>query len=75
MSSLIDSLMEYWIVDDTSLLNSDFVVSIVCLVLRLKIPRMSYMSTLFFDIRFMGMKVSYLTQPVIESGSQPYDIN
>ena len=60
-------------VNDTSLSNSDFIVLVVYLVLRLKTPRMSYMSTPFFDTRLIGLKVSYLTQPIIGNSSQPYE--
>ena len=69
MSSLIDPLTECWIVDDILLLDSDYVVLVVYLILRLKIPRMSCMSTLLFDTRLIGLKVSDLAQLVIESGS------
>ena len=48
-------------VDDTSLSDNDFVVSIVCLVLRLETLRMLYMGTLLFDTKLIGLKVSDLT--------------
>ena len=57
MSSLIDSLIEYWIVDDTSLSNNDSVVPVVYLVLRLKTPSMSYLSTPLFDIGLIDLEV------------------
>ena len=58
-------------VDDALLLDSEFVILVVYLVLRLEIPRMSSMSTPFFYTRFIGLKVPDLTPSVIESGSQP----
>ena len=57
MSSLIDPLMEYWIVDDALLLDSDSVVLVVHLVLRLETPRMSCMSAPLFDTRLIGLDV------------------
>ena len=69
MSSLIDPLTEYWIVDDVLLSNSDFVVIVVYLVLKHDTPRISCMSTSLFDIRLIGFEVSDLVQPVIGSGS------
>ena len=57
MSSLIDPLTECWIVDDALLSNSDSVVLVVYLVLRLEILRMSCMSALLFDTRLIGLAV------------------
>lgn len=54
-------------VNDASLLDSDSVDPMVYLVPILEIPRMSYMSTPLFDTRLIGLKVSDLAQPVIES--------
>ena len=45
-------------VNDTSLLDNDFIVPIVYLVLRFKTSMIPYLSTPFFDIRFIGLKVS-----------------
>ena len=73
MSSLIDLHMECWIVDDTLLSDNDSIVSLVYMVLRLETTRMPYMSTLFFDTRLIGLDISYLVLPVIESGSQPHE--
>ena len=73
MSSLIDPLMECWMVDDALLLNNDSVVPMVYLVLRLETPRMSCMSAPLFDTRLIGLDVSDLAQSIIGSGSQPYD--
>ena len=60
MSSLIESLMECWMVDDTSLLDNNFIVPIMYMVLRLETPRMSYMSTSLFNIELICLKVSIL---------------
>ena len=62
-------------VDDTSLSVNDSMILIMCLVLRLKIPRMPYMSTPLFDMRLIDLKVLNIIQLVIESGSQTYDGN
>ena len=62
-------------IDDTSLLDNDSIVPVVYLVLRLETPRMSCMSTPLFDTGLIGLKISDLAQPVIESGSQPYESN
>ncbi|CAL9128542.1 unnamed protein product [Musa textilis] len=75
MSSLIDSLTECWMIDDTLLLNNDSVVLVACLVLRLETPRMSCISTLLFDTGLIGLEVSDLAQPIIESDNQPYEGN
>ena len=72
MSSLIDSLIKYWMVDDALLSYSDFVVLVVYLVLRLETPRMSCMSTPLFDTRLIGLKVPNIVQLVIGGGGQPY---
>ena len=73
MSSLIDLLTEYWIVDDALLSDSESVALVVYLVLKLETLRISCMSTSLFDIRLIGLEVSDLLQPVIGSGSQPYE--
>ena len=52
-------------VDDTSLSNNDFVISMVYLVLRLETPRIFCIST--------GFEVPDLEQPVIKSDNQPYE--
>ena len=58
-------------VDDISLSNSDFVIPVVYLVLRLETPRIFCMSTQLFDTRLIGFEVPDLEQPVIKSDSQP----
>ena len=58
-------------VDDALLSDSDSVVLVVYLVLRLETPRMSCMSAPLFDTRLIGLDVLDLAQPVIESSSQP----
>ena len=73
MSSLIDPLTECWMVDDALLLDSDFVVLVVYLILRLETPRMSCMSAPLFDTRLIGLAVPDLVQLVIGSGSRPYE--
>ena len=72
MSSFIDMLTEYWMVDVALLLNSYFVVLVVYLVVRLETPRMSCMSTPLFDTGLICLKILDPAQPVIESGNQPY---
>ena len=57
MSSLIDSLTECWMVDDALLSDSNSVVLVVYLVLRLKTPRMSCMSAPLFNTRLIGLDV------------------
>ena len=47
-------------VDDALLLDSDSVVPVVYMVLRLKTPRMSYISASFFDTRLIGLDVPNL---------------
>ena len=73
ISSLIDLLTKCWMVDDTSLLNSDSTIPMVYLVLRLDTLRMSYMSTQLFDTRLIDLKVLDLAYSVIESDSQLYE--
>ena len=73
MSSLIDPITKYWMVDDALLSDSDSVVPVVYLVLKLKTLRMSCMSTPLFDTILISLEVSDLVQPVIGSGSQPYE--
>ena len=60
-------------VDDALLSDSDSIVLVVYLVLRLETPRMSSMSALLFDTRFIGLDVPDLVQSVIESDSQSYE--
>ena len=60
-------------VDDALLSDSDSVVLVVYLVLRLETPRMSCMSTPLFDTKLIGLAISDLVQLVIGSGSQPYE--
>ena len=60
-------------VDDALLSNSDSVILVVYLILRLETLRMSYMSTPLFDTRLIVPEVPDLTQPVIGSDSQPYE--
>ena len=73
MSSLIDPLTEYWMVDNALLSDNDSVVLVVYLVLRLETPRMSCMSAPLFDTRLIGLAVLDLVQLVIGSGSRPYE--
>ena len=56
-------------VDDALLLDSDSIVPIVYLVLRLEKPRLSYMSAPLFIIQLIGLDVPDLAQPVIGSGN------
>ena len=60
-------------VDDALLSDSDSVVLVVYLVLRLETPRMSCMSAPLFDTRLIGLAILDLVQLVIESGSRPYE--
>ena len=60
-------------VDDALLSNSDSVVLVVYLVLRLETPRMSCMSAPLFDTRLIGLVVPDLVLLVIGSGSRPYE--
>lgn len=60
-------------VDDALLSDSDSVVLVVYLVLRLETPRMSFMSAPLFDIRLIGFAIPDLVQLVIGSGSRPYE--
>ena len=60
-------------VDDALLSDSDSVVLVVYLVLRLEIPRISCMSAPLFDTRLIGLYVPDLVQLVIGSGSRPYE--
>ena len=41
MSSLIVLLIECWMIDDALLSDSDFIVTMVYLILRLETPKMS----------------------------------
>ena len=59
-------------VDDALLSDSNSVVLVVYLVLRLETPRMSYMSAPLFDTRLIGLAVPNLVHLVIGSGSRPY---
>ena len=58
-------------VDDALLLDNDFVLPVVYLVLRLKTPRMSCMSIPLFDTRLISLELPDLVQSKFESGSQP----
>ena len=60
-------------VDDALLSDSDSVVLVVYLVLRLKTLRMSCMSAPLFDTRLIGLVVLDLVQLVIGSSSRPYE--
>ena len=60
-------------VDDALLLDNDFVVLVVYMVLRLETPMMPYMSAPLFDTGLIGLDVPDLTQPVIGSDSQSYE--
>ena len=60
-------------VDNVLLPNSDSVILVVHLVLRLETPRMSYMSASLFDTGLIGLDVSDLAQPVFGSCSQLYE--
>ena len=73
MSSLVDPLTESWMVDNALLLDSNSVVLVVYLVLRLETPRMSCMSAPLFDTRLIGLAIPDLVQLVIGSGSRPYE--
>ena len=58
---------------DALLLDSDSVVLMVYLVLRLETPRMSCMSIPFFDTGLIGLDVPDLVQLVIGSRNRPYE--
>ena len=60
-------------VNDALLSDSDSVVLVVYLVLRLETPRMSCMSAPLFDTRLIGLAVLDLVQLVIGSSSRPYE--
>ena len=60
-------------VDDAFLSDSDSVVLVVYLVLRLETPRIYCMSAPLFDTRLIGLAVPDLVQLVIGSGSRPYE--
>ena len=62
-------------INDTSLLDSDSVVLVMYLVLRLETPMMPCMRTLLFDTKLIGLEVPNLAQLIIVSGSQPYEGN
>ena len=68
MSSLIDPLIECWMVDNALLSDNNFVVLVVYLVHRLKKLMMSYMSTPLFDTGLTELEVPDLAQPIIGSG-------
>ena len=61
--------------NDTSSSNNNFIVLVVCLILRLERPRISYLSTLFFDTGLINLEISNLVQTVIGNDSQPYEDN
>ena len=73
MSLLIDPLTECWMVYDTLLSDNDSVVLVVYMILRLKTPRMSYISAPLFDTRLIDLDVPDLVQLVIGSGNRPYE--
>ena len=58
---------------DTSLLDSDFIVLRMYLVLKLEIPMMSCMSVPLFDTGLIGLEVLNLAQFVIMNSSQSYE--
>ena len=60
-------------VDDALLSDSDSVVLVVYLVLRLETPRMSCISASFFDTRLICLNILDLVQSVIGSDSRPYE--
>ena len=60
-------------VNDALLSDSDSIVPVVYLVLRLETPRMSCMSTPLFDTGLIDLEVPDLAQPDIGSDSQPYN--
>lgn len=60
-------------VDDALFSDSDSVILVVYLVLRLETPRMSCMSAPLFDTKLTGLAVPDLVQLVIRSGSRPYE--
>ena len=60
-------------VDDALLSDSDSIILVVYLALRLKTSRMSCMSAPLFDTRLIGLVVPDLVQLVIGSGSRPYE--
>ena len=60
MSLLINPLTKCWMVDNVLLLDSDFIVLVVYLVLKLETPRISCISTPFFDTRLIGLEVPNL---------------
>ena len=60
-------------IDDASLSNSNFVVLMVYLILRLETPMISCMSALLFDTRLISLDVPDLVQLVIGSDSRPYE--
>ena len=60
-------------VDDALLSDSDSVVLVVYLVLRLESLRMSCMNAPLFDTRLIGLVVPDLVQLVIGSDSRPYE--
>ena len=60
-------------VDDILLSNSDFVVAIVCRVLRLATPKIFCMSSPLFNTKLIGLEALDIVQSVIVSGSQPYE--
>ena len=73
ISLLIDPLTEYWMVDDTSLLDSDSIIPIVYLALIFETQMISCMSTPLFDTKLIGLEVLNLVQLVIRRVSQPYE--
>ena len=60
-------------VDGALLSDSNSVVLVVYLVLRLETPRMSCMSAPLFNTILIGLDVPELVQLVIGSSSRPYE--
>ena len=62
-------------INDISLLDNNFIVIVVCLVLKLETLRIPYMNTSLFDIRLISLKILDPTQLVIMSGNKIYEGN
>ena len=60
MSSLNNPLIECWMINDILSSNSNFVVLVMYLVLRLETLMTPYLSTSFFDTELIGLEVSDL---------------
>ena len=57
MISLIDPLIECWMVDDVLLSDNDSIIPVVYLVLRLETLKMPCISTPLFDTGLIGLEV------------------